>query len=206
MDIAKIKEMTRKMEITARKERKKKYYIATIAWFKYLGLLRHNEIEKKRSIVTLQEALKAGQLEPRIYELLPALLVAIPNALKQNEDKMPNDLALVIDEIKSRRATTVFRGVPPDKYLNWLNSPALDQARKRFEFRLMPRKSKVKSSEIGEFVRANRMLCNMTQKELAQTYGISLRVLRDIEQGKLGASIGNVNDILCVFNSSLQIG
>jgi transcriptional regulator with XRE-family HTH domain len=43
-----------------------------------------------------------------------------------------------------------------------------------------------------------------TQKEFAEKFGLSLRVLRDLEQGKMNASLKTVNEILAVFGRTLS--
>lgn len=181
------------------------FYIKTIAWFHYLGLLRHNKIKPRRTAVTLEEALKAGEFEPRILELIPAVLIALPEALRFKNSDIPKDLARVLRCIRQRQRSEDFRGIASLNYMHWLNSPAMDFAKRNLDFRHKPRRSRADSHSIGEFIRDSRINLALTQKELAKKYKLSLRVIRDLEQGKLDASLKITNEILQVFGRSIKI-
>ena len=179
-------------------------YVKTIAWLHYLGLLRHNKIAPQRHRVELSEALEAGQLEPRVFELLPAIMVILPEALKYTKKDIPEDLAAVMQCIHDRRDASDFRGMPSEKYLHWLSSPIMNVARRRLDHKHMPRRGAAHTHAIGEVIRQGRMMLAMTQRQIAKEYGVSLRVLRDLEQGKSDASLKSVNDILKIFGRQLR--
>jgi DNA-binding XRE family transcriptional regulator len=180
------------------------YYLKTIAWFQYLGLLRHNRIPAQRFTVTLKEALKAGELEPRILELIPAILIVLPKALKFKAGELPKDLAILVERIRKRQADEDFRGIPARNYLHWLRAPVLDIAKRRLDFHRIPRRRSTETHSIGEIIREGRQRLSLTQKELAKKYGLSLRVIRDLEQGKLDASLKATNEILRVFGRKIS--
>ncbi len=69
--------------------------------------------------VTLEDALWAGTVEPRIMELLPAILVKRP-ALIGMPQEVPDDVAAVMHAIRHGKNAPVFRGVPPEQYLPWV--------------------------------------------------------------------------------------
>jgi hypothetical protein len=69
--------------------------------------------------VPLEDALWAGAVEPRILELLPAVLVKKPGLLRLPRD-LPADVAEVMHAIRHGRTAPSFRGVPPDQYLPWV--------------------------------------------------------------------------------------
>lgn len=69
--------------------------------------------------VRLSELLFAGDAEPRVLELVPALvlkrtqLVRVPKTL-------PEDLRRVVDAVRHGRPLPAFRGVAPGSYLPWI--------------------------------------------------------------------------------------
>lgn len=69
--------------------------------------------------VPLEDALWAGTVEPRIMELLPAVLVKKPGLLRLPKDP-PEDVAEVMHAIRHGKKAPSFRGVPPDQYLPWV--------------------------------------------------------------------------------------
>lgn len=181
------------------------FYFKTIAWFVYLGLLRHNKILPHRYTVTLEEALKAGELEPRILELIPAILLLLPKALKFEKNQIPDDLAKQMDLIRKRQPNDDFRGIAPRNYLHWLRAPVMDVARMRIDFHLRPRRRATVTHTIGEAIREGRIRMSLTQKQLATKYNLSLRIIRDLEQGKLDASLKATNEILQVFGRAISL-
>lgn len=85
------------------------------------GYLRTNiaEVEAYRGKIALEDALWAGTLEPRIYELLPAIVIKKPGFFDGAGD-LPEDLAAVVRAIRRGRATEEFRGIPARDYLAWV--------------------------------------------------------------------------------------
>jgi hypothetical protein len=69
--------------------------------------------------VPLDDVLWAGTVEPRIMELLPAVLVKKPRLLRLPEE-LPGDVASVMHAIRHGKAAPNFRGVAPDRYLPWV--------------------------------------------------------------------------------------
>lgn len=69
--------------------------------------------------LTLEDALWAGQYEPRILELIPAIILKKPKLFEIKD--MPKDLMQTISDIRHNIATNEFRGVPSEKYLYWLD-------------------------------------------------------------------------------------
>lgn len=87
-----------------------------------LGLLTTNEaVPKTRAPIDVAEALWAAEVEPRIAELLPALLVRRP-ALFVDARALPVDLAEVVAALRRNEVPPSFRGVPGEKVLRWLGS------------------------------------------------------------------------------------
>lgn len=69
--------------------------------------------------VPLDDALWAGTVEPRIMELLPAVLLKKPGLLRLPKD-LPDDVAEVLHTIRHGKQSPSFRGVAPDQYLPWV--------------------------------------------------------------------------------------
>lgn len=205
MDIDAFIKKAKEKEKADRALKAEPFYVKTVAWFAYLGLLRHNKIEPQRHVVTLDEVLKAGELEPRIFEVLPAVMIVLSDALKLDQKEIPHDLAAILKGIRTRKAVKDFRGVPPDKYLHWMRAHVMDVAKRRLNFQTAPRRRMSDTHAIGETIRAGRLNLALTQRQLAEKYHLSLRVIRDLEQGKLDASLKATNEILAVFGLSLHV-
>ncbi len=180
------------------------YFIHTAAWFHYLGILKHNTILPHRYHPDLDDVLKAGELEPRILELLPAVLILLPEAVRLRKRDIPDDLAAVIDDIQHRRDCKPWRGIPPQKYCHWLHAPIMDIARRRLDFRGAPRRRSANTGDFGAIIRDGRLKLCLTQESFAKKYNLSLRVVRDLEQGKTTASIASLSAILSVFGRTLR--
>ena len=87
-----------------------------------LGLLTSNEaVPKTRAPIDVTDALWAAELEPRIAELLPALVVRRP-ALFVDALALPDDLAQVVAALRRNEVPPDFRGVPGEKLHRWLGS------------------------------------------------------------------------------------
>ena len=58
---------------------------------------------------------------------------------------------------------------------------------------------KKEKNNISEFVKRERKLAKLTQKELALKAGVGLRFIRDMEQGKTSLRTDTVNKVLKLF-------
>jgi len=58
---------------------------------------------------------------------------------------------------------------------------------------------KMEKNNISEFVKRERKLAKLTQKELALKAGVGLRFIRDMEQGKTSLRTDRVNKVLKLF-------
>ena len=56
---------------------------------------------------------------------------------------------------------------------------------------------------IAEFVKTRRKAANLTQEEFAERAGVTLTVVRKIEQGKTNLNMDKVNLILSMFGHEL---
>ncbi len=69
--------------------------------------------------VTFADLLWAGKIEPRIVELMPAIVLKKPGLFKGTDD-LPDDLHAIVRAIRRGEATESFRGVPASDYLPWV--------------------------------------------------------------------------------------
>ena len=92
-------------------------YLKTLGKLKKEGLLDVRDIPAYRGQVFLQDALWAAELEPRIFELLPAIVARRPTLFAFLE--LPPDLDQVVREVKARKAVTPYQGIEAEKYDRW---------------------------------------------------------------------------------------
>lgn len=57
--------------------------------------------------------------------------------------------------------------------------------------------------ELRLFVKQKRKRVNLTQQALAEKAGVGLRLVRDIEQGKINLNMVGVNKVLALFGHEL---
>lgn len=79
------------------------------------------DVAPYRRPVEVADVLWAGGLEPRLLELLPALIVKRP-ALFVDIAKLPDDLAAAVRALRMNREPGEFRGIPGAALLRWLPS------------------------------------------------------------------------------------
>lgn len=93
-------------------------YLKTMGKLKYEGLMDVSDISVHRGQVFLSDALWAAELEPRISELLPAIIARRPSIFAFLD--LPEDLYQVVREIKAGHPVTPYRGITPQKYGRWI--------------------------------------------------------------------------------------
>ncbi len=62
---------------------------------------------------------------------------------------------------------------------------------------------KREENNISMFVKKERRLAKLTQKELALKAGVGLRFIRDMEQGKISLRTDTINKVLKLFGKVL---
>ncbi|HKO47630.1 MAG TPA: hypothetical protein VJV79_07900 [Polyangiaceae bacterium] len=84
------------------------------------GLLSTNDgTIPHRNAIGVADALWAGELEPRILELLPALLIKRPS-LFEDATVLPDDLAHVVRALRRAEVPPDFRGISGADLARWL--------------------------------------------------------------------------------------
>lgn len=68
--------------------------------------------------MALEDVLWAGKLEPRVLELLPAVLIKKPSMIEIAT--IPRDLEVVLDKLRRNEVPPDFRGIPGEKLQEWV--------------------------------------------------------------------------------------
>ncbi|TMR62383.1 hypothetical protein, partial [Streptococcus pseudopneumoniae] len=98
MDRKKLAERAKKISKRLARLRKDSRYLKTIGKLKKAGFLDVRGIPEASGQVFLDDAIWAGSIEPRIFELIPAIIVKHPKFFAYQF--LPEDLAIVVTEIK----------------------------------------------------------------------------------------------------------
>ena len=84
------------------------------------GLIQTNQVyAPRRGKITVKDCLWAGEFEPRILELLPALVLKRPGIFSDLEH-VPTDLLQVIRALRRGEAAEDFRSIPAASYRQWV--------------------------------------------------------------------------------------
>jgi hypothetical protein len=82
-------------------------------------ILPNSSIRPIRKKLSILDYIWSGKYEPRILELLPALVLKRPSLFTDLE-KCPSDLQEVLRDIKKGDPTKDFRGIPSQSYVRWI--------------------------------------------------------------------------------------
>jgi hypothetical protein len=77
------------------------------------------KVLEHREPIAVEDALWAGKFEPRILELLPALIVKKPS-LFELPGELPEDLSEVVRRLRRNETPDTFRGIPGQDIAKWL--------------------------------------------------------------------------------------
>lgn len=113
-----IQDRAKKRQREIEKKRRDPRYAQVMGRLIFEKLLLGTQVASTRAHPTIEETLWVGEVEPRVLELLPALVLRRPK-LFLNPTALPPDLAQVVKELRCGKATTPFRGVAPEKYEYW---------------------------------------------------------------------------------------
>ena len=102
------------------RQRRDPRYRRVLGRFVAAGLLSTTEqITPHRGAIRVADALWAAELEPRIFELLPALLIKKPSFF-EDRTNLPEDLAQVVRALRRGEIPSEFRGIPGADLARWL--------------------------------------------------------------------------------------
>lgn len=94
-------------------------YREVVGVFLHAKLLTTNvEVEPRKGPVALKDVLWAGRLEPRLLELLPAVMIKKPSMIEYG--RIPADLEGVLDRLRHNETPPDFRGISGAKLQEWI--------------------------------------------------------------------------------------
>jgi hypothetical protein len=133
----------RRLAVLERRRRDPRY-IRVMGRFVREGLLFTNrDVPENERPVGVEDVLFAGELEPRLLELLPALIVKRP-AMFRGLKALPPDLADTVRSLRRDAEPPDFRGIPGRDIHGWLRRVGRKEA-----FRLRPEDQRL-LSELSE--------------------------------------------------------
>lgn len=95
-------------------------FVRVMGRFVQEGLLVSNrDVPRHTKRVRVADVLFAGSVEPRLFELLPALLVKRPG-LFEDVTKLPADLAGAVRALRRNQEPPDFHGIPGREVHRWL--------------------------------------------------------------------------------------
>jgi hypothetical protein len=118
--VASLVERARARHAKIQRQRRDPRYRRVLGRFVSAGLLSTNEPTKPYGgPIRVADALWAGELEPRILELLPALLIKKPSFF-EGRAELPDDLAQVVRSLRRAEVPMEFRGISGPDLARWL--------------------------------------------------------------------------------------
>ena len=208
MNRREVVKQARKFHLESQEIAKRENIKNVFAWLDFVGLLKTRNANAYLAEINSDDLLEAAQVEPRVYELLPVIITKLSDYLSINE--LPADLIEVLDAIKKREAYPNYHYARPVDYLQWFGSPALELARKRLSPASKPRMKTAQGlqdlSGIAGIVKQARISGGFTQQHFAKRFNVSLRVLRDIEQGSINVSFARLREILHALGKEVHVG
>jgi hypothetical protein len=119
-DATALRARARRRAAALKEARRDPRYRRVIGRFVAAGLLTTTgDVPPQRAAITVDDALWAGRIEPRILELLPAAIIKRPSLFKSTRD-LPNDLDAVVRALRKNLEPSAFRGLPGAALLRWL--------------------------------------------------------------------------------------
>jgi len=121
MDVQDIQSRARRRYAAIERKRRDPRYRRVVGRLVAAGLLSTSDpVKPSRAVLKLDDVLWAGAVEPRIFELLPALIIKRP-ALFRSSSELPEDLAAVVAELRRNRTPETFRGIPGEAMQRWVS-------------------------------------------------------------------------------------
>jgi hypothetical protein len=115
-----LKTMAQRAQARAARRRRDVRYLTVLGRFVAARLLVTNQaVPRHRKPIWVTDALWAGEVEPRIIELLPALLIKKPS-LFVDPNVLPEDVAKVVKLLRRGKVPEQLRGIPGPDLARWL--------------------------------------------------------------------------------------
>jgi len=119
-DLGTIQLRAKKRAASIARRRRSDRYRRVLGRYVSAGLLTTNyDVELNRDPMAIKDVLWAGEIEPRLLELLPAIVVKRPSLLTDAGD-LPRDLAQVVASLRKNETPDDFRGIPGADLQRWL--------------------------------------------------------------------------------------
>jgi len=119
-DVKKLVERAQARYAKIARQRRDPRYQRVLGRFVAAGLLETREpTTPYRRAIPVADAVWAGELEPRIWELLPGLLIKKPSFFADRK-ALPKDLAEVVRALRRGEVPSEFRGIPGADLARWL--------------------------------------------------------------------------------------
>jgi hypothetical protein len=120
-DVEALRRRARRKAREAAVARRDRRFLAVMGRLVSAGLLETNieGVRPHRRTIRVADALWAGQWEPRVLELLPALVIKKPGLFRDPQN-MPEDLADVVQALREGREVPAFRGIPAQDLQRWV--------------------------------------------------------------------------------------
>ena len=120
MKAAELRERARRRDAELQRMTRDPRYRRAVGRFVLDGLLVPNhEVVPFEGPLQIDDVLWSGRVEPRLLELLPALLLKRPSMFVQPVP-LPDDLARVLRALRSQRTPPAFRGIPGSDLERWV--------------------------------------------------------------------------------------
>jgi hypothetical protein len=114
-----IKRAQRKLGTLRRREKDPRFRRVMGRFVREGLLIVNHEIPATDASLSVADVLWAGEIEPRLLELLPALIVKRPG-LFRSVGPLPVDLADVVASLKRDQEPASFRGIPGGDVHRWV--------------------------------------------------------------------------------------
>jgi hypothetical protein len=120
MNLAELTKRARRGRAQRRRRARDPRYVSVVGRLVREGLLRANyEAPQNQRPIRIPDALWAGEVEPRVLELLPSLIVKRPG-LFESVAELPEDLAATVQALRRDRVPADFRGISGRDVHGWL--------------------------------------------------------------------------------------
>jgi hypothetical protein len=120
IDRAQLQKRARRKLVGIQRRRSDERYQRVMGRFIADGLLHTNQdIVAHHDPICVEDVLWAGEVEPRLLELLPALIVKRPSMFV-DVVALPEDLAQPVRRLRRGLEPEPFRSIPGNRLLQWL--------------------------------------------------------------------------------------
>lgn len=119
-DAAELRARAGKKAAALQQARRDPRYRRALGRFVAAGLLTTTaDVKPVRAPISVEDALWAGGVEPRILELLPAAIIKRPSLFKDIR-KLPPDIDAAVQALRKHRVPAELRGIPGAALQRWL--------------------------------------------------------------------------------------